>query len=225
MHINETNFPIEEAWSGELEPSKEFFAVRGSGLPRVSIGRPNWWLGEQILGDKWRPPAGGRSYGLARFSFTLNHSSPKSIKSADFNIQLLNTGSGENPVAYDLFPRELKETLKDSLKLTVSPALKFSQVEASAGGVELTLDATNAVPVITAFGVSETAITWNFQSQASHPLTGSRTVYAIIEIPPNAPGVRVILRLSARAKPSIGDYFTGATPKEATNRLTFVLGS
>lgn len=224
MHINETNYPIEEAWSGELALPVGTFATRGDGLPEVSIGRPNWWPGEVILGDKWQSPAGGRRYGLVRFSFSLRHPSPKAIKSADFNVQLLTTGSGENPVAYDLFPRELKETLKDSLKLTVSPSLKFSEVEASVGGAELTLDATNAIPVITAFGVGETAVTWNFQSQASHPLTGSRTVYAVLEVPAGNAEIRVLLRLSARAKRSIGDVITGATPGEASDRLSFVLG-
>jgi hypothetical protein len=224
MHIDETNFPIQEAWRGELEPPGGVFATRGGELPQVTIGRPNWWPGEAILGQNWQAPAGGHRYGLARVSFSLKHPSPKGIKSADFTIQLLTTGSGENPVAFDLFPRELKETRKDSMKLSVSPSLKFSEVEGSLGGLETTLDMTNAAPVITAFGIGEAAVRWNFQSQAAHPLTGSRIVYAIIEVPPSAPGVRVSLRLTARAKRSLGDLVTGATP-QADEALTFVLGS
>jgi len=227
MHISETNFPIEEAWRGELEPppGQPVFRSGGGGLLKVSIGRPTWWPGEAILGSDWHSPAGDRKYGLARFAITVAPDESQTVKSADLNIELTAPGSSERPVAFDLYPRELNQIRKDSLKLTISPALSFMEVEAALGGAELTLDLTNAVPVITAYGVGQTAVRWRFKSQAAHPLDGSRVVYAIIERPSAAHTVEAKIRLSAQTKTGFTAYMLGQVPQNAADSLTFTLGS
>ena len=69
MLIDETLYPVETAWEGELVPPSGVFAARGKTMPKVSIGKPDWWAGQKILGDAWKAPEGGYSYGLARFRF------------------------------------------------------------------------------------------------------------------------------------------------------------
>jgi hypothetical protein len=225
MQIDETNFPIEEAWSGELRPPAHVFGVSRGGLPRVSVGKPDWWPGQVILGKGWQSPAGGQRYGLARFKFSLRPETSQRIQSAVFIVRLENTGGGRNPVAFDLFPLELKQTRNNALKLTIGPSLKFSEVEASLGSVETTLDASSAVPVIIADGLGEAAVRWTFQSQAHHPLSGSRVVYAIIELPADTPSVQVSLNLTARIKPTLMDQITGSIPPNEAANLSWVLGS
>ena len=135
MHIDEASFPVAEGWSGDLQQPKETFTIRGGGLPRVSLGKPDWWSDETILGDKWQAPAGGKRYGLVRFKFSLRPEAPQTIKQAYFMVRLSAQGGGENPLAFDLYPRELKTERKDSVKLSIGPDLTFGEVGGSLGSV------------------------------------------------------------------------------------------
>lgn len=53
MLINEILNPVETAWKGKLVPSLGVFAIRGKAMPKVSIGKPDWWAGQKIFGDAW----------------------------------------------------------------------------------------------------------------------------------------------------------------------------
>lgn len=59
MFIDETLYPLENAWEGALVPPSGVFAPRGKAMPKVSIGKPDWWIGREILGDAWKAPEGG----------------------------------------------------------------------------------------------------------------------------------------------------------------------
>ncbi len=224
MRIDETTFPIQDDWTGELVRPQGQFATRGSDLPHVSLGKPDWWSDEAIMGAKWRPPDGGQRYGLARFKFSLRPKSRQTIRQAQFTVRLLPKGGGRNPLAFDLFPRQVTEERSRSLKVGIGPDLTFAEFEASLGSLETSLDTSYVVPVITADGLGESSLRWTFQSQRKHPLTGSRVVYAIIELPPNVAAVRVSLHLSARVKTGLGDLITAFLPHEAEDRGSWVLG-
>jgi hypothetical protein len=226
MHIDETNFPIQDDWSGELVPPQGVFRAKGSALPRVSLGKPDWWSDEAILGEKWQPPDGGQRYGLARFKFSLRPESPQTIEQAEFTVRLLPQGGGRNPLAFDLFPREVTAERSRSLKVGVGPNLTFAEFEGSLGNVETTLDTSYVVPVITVDGLGEHTIRWTFLSQREHPLSGSRVVYAIVELPPQVPAVRASLHLAARVKTGgLGGLVTAFLPDDvAEEQRSWILG-
>jgi hypothetical protein len=227
MRIDETSFPVEPGWSGELVPPQEMFTARGSTLPRVSLGKPDWWSDQAILGDQWHPPDGGQRYGLARFKFSLRPESPTTIEQAEFTIHLLPQGGGRNPVAFDLFPREVMAERSRSLKVGIGPSLTFAEFEGSLGNVETTIDTSDVVPVITADGLGEATVRWTFQSQRKYPLNGSRIVYAIVELPPQVPAVRASLHLTARVKTGgiSGLVTTFLPPDVAEEQRSWILGA
>ena len=226
MHINEQTYPIEEGWSGELQGPNELYRIKGNPqLPSVSLGKPNWWADATILGDKWHPPSGGQRYGVVRFAFSLRPESPQVIKSATFTAHLLITGSGSNPTAYDLYPRELNETRKGEAKIALGPNFTFGEATASVGSAQMTFDTSRAVPVITADGLGEQTIRWQFQSQRSHPLAGSRIVYAVVELPPHTPSLRVVLSLDARIQTGgLEGLISGFLTREEQDKRSWVLG-
>jgi hypothetical protein len=226
MHIDETTFPIVEDWTGQLVPPQGVFTPKEGALPRVSLGRPDWWPGQAILGEQWRPPAGGGRYGLARFKFSLRPEAGQTVQQAEFTVRLLAQGGGRNPLAFDLFPREVTAERSRSLKVGIAPSLTFAEFEGSLGGVETTLDTSYVVPVITATGLGEQTVRWTFQRQRTHPLAGSRVVYAIVEVPPQVAGVRATLHLAARLKMgALGGLITGFLLEEDEARRSWVLGN
>lgn len=218
MHIDETTFPVEDAWTGDLVQAQETFASgfrgRGGALPRVSLGKPDWWSDQAVLGKTWHPPDGGQRYGLVRFKFSLRPEAYQKIDKADFTVRLLPAGGGPNPVAYDVYPQQITTPRDSSVKIGLGPSLSFGEVEGSLGSVETTLDTTSVVPVITASGLGESTIRWTFDHQRDHLLTGSRVVYALIELPPGISAVRASLHLSARVQhTNLGLWLTGLLPE------------
>ncbi|MEM7029823.1 MAG: hypothetical protein AAF629_09680 [Chloroflexota bacterium] len=227
MHIDDKAFPIQEDWSGELVPPQAVFSIPGGPLPRVSLGRPDWWSDEAIFADQWQVPDGGQRFGLARFSFSLRPEGQQSIEQADLIVRLLAHGGGRNPRAFDIFPRDVTAKRDHAVKIAVKPSLTFAEVTGSIGEVETTIDASTAVPVITADGVGEQTIRWVFQQQRTQPLVGSRVVYAIIEQPPDTTAVRVSINLMARVKPNlIASLMLGRLPEDEFDEegRTYTLG-
>jgi hypothetical protein len=218
MQIDETTFPIEPAWEGALAPPKGVFAPPGEKLPTVSIGRPVWWDGEDILGEKWTPPAGGNRYGLVRFAFSLRPEGRKVVRRAELMVSLEAENGGGAPVVFDLLPKVTTEDKTGSFKATVGLDFKFL----SLAQAETTIDFTQKVPVIVADGIGESIARWLFVSGRAHPLVGSQLVYAILEMPAGKSAARASLHLSAEVATSLGPI-RGILPREASEHLSWVL--
>lgn len=225
MLIDDSHFPIEYVWDGALEapPGAETYTVRGgSGLPRVSIGRPAWWSDEKVLGEKWTPPAGGRRYGLARFAFSLRPEGRQAVRRAELIVHLHARGSGPRPIAFDLFPKTTTEEQTGEFKVSVGPDFKFAGAEASVASAEATINHRQAAPVITIDGIGENFARWVFAAHPARPLVGSQTVYATIELPPGVAAARVSVQLSAEVAGSFGPI-RGILPETEKERLSWVL--
>ncbi len=218
MQIDEARFPVEPAWEGVLAPPKGVFAPPGEKLPTVSIGRPVWWDGEAILGEKWTQPSGGKRYGLARFAFSLRPQGRKVVRRAELMVSLEAENGGGAPVVFDLLPKVTTEEKTGTFKATVGLDFKF----ASLAQAETTIDLHQEVPVIVADGIGESIARWVFVSGPAHPLVGSQLVYAILELPAGTSAARASLHLSAEVATSLGPI-RGILPKEASGQLSWVL--
>jgi hypothetical protein len=63
--------------------------------------------------------------------------------------------SQENPVAFDLYPREIYDETKTDVKLSIAPSLKFAGVALSPGEAVTTIELRKLEPVIIGYGVLE----------------------------------------------------------------------
>lgn len=205
MQINETTFPIEFDWEGELVPPDKVFAPRGSELPSVSLGKPTWWSDHQVFGDDWTQPAGNKRYGLARFAFSLRPQDKQEVRRAEFTVYLQGQNGSSNPTVFDLFPKNVTEEQTGEVKAEINPQLKFAEVaEVSIGSVGVTANKRNAKAIITADGIGESTARWKFMAHPAAPLTGSQIVYAIVELPRGVTATRITVQLSAEVTTKFG---------------------
>ena len=221
MRIDDSTIPLEIVWQGELQTPAEVY--RGEGLPKVSIGKPSWWSDQKVLGEKWTPPAGGRRYGLARFVFTLRPAERQEISRAEFTVYLFAASAGPRPTAFDLYPKAVTEEQTGTRTVGLDPSLKFAEVvELSGVKAETTLNVKQSAPVITAYGIGESTARWVFESRPAHPLLGSQSAYAVVELPPGVEAARASLQLSAEVATRYGPV-RGLIKETEQARLSFVL--
>ncbi len=105
------------------------------------------------------------------------------------------------------------------LTANIGPEFKFGGAELALAGVGATIKLHDAVPVITAEGIGESTARWLFTAHPSHPLVGSRTVFAIVELPPGVPAARASIQLMAKGKRGLLGLFT----EEQRESLSWVL--
>jgi hypothetical protein len=222
MLIDETFYPVETAWEGELVPPSGVFAVRGKAMPKVSIGRPDWWAGQKILGEAWKAPEGGYRYGLARFAFSLRPEGRQEVRRAELVVDLLPEDGGARPIAFDLEPKAETEEKTGAFTLGIGPNFKFSSVGVTLAKAEATINLRRVFPVITADGIGESTVRWVFASRPAHPLVGSQIVYAIVQLPPGADAARVSLFLNAEIATAFGPI-KGLLPKDEACNLSWKL--
>jgi hypothetical protein len=208
MQIDETFYPVETAWEGELVPPSVTFAGRGKGMPRVSIGKPDWWSGES-LGETFKAPEGDYKYGLARFAFSLWPEGMQEVRRAELVLDFQPGDDSKRSIAFDLVPRAETEERTGTVTLGIGPDFKFSSVEVTLAKAETTINLRRVFPVIVTYGIGESTARWVFVSRPAHPLVGSQIVYAIVQMPPGVEAAKVRLFLNAE----IG-RFKGFLPKD-----------
>jgi len=222
MLIDESLYPVEIAWKGELVPPSGVFVPRGKVMPKVSIGKPDWWAGQKILGEAWKAPEGGYSFGLARFAFSLRPEGRQEVRRAELVVEFQPEDGGAIPVAFDLVPRAETEEQTGTFTLGIGPDFKFSSVDVTLAKAETTINLHRVFPVITADGIGESTVRWVFASRPAHPLVGSQIVYAVVELPPGVEAVRVSLMLSAEMTTGLGPI-KGLLPKDEACYLSWTL--
>lgn len=222
MLINETLYPVETAWEGELVPPSGVFAARGKAMPHVSIGKPDWWAGQKILSDSWKAPEGGYSYGLARFAFSLRPEGKQKVRRTELVVDFQPEKGSQRPTAFDLAPRAETEEETGTLTLGIGPDFKFSTMDLTLAKAEATINLQRVFPVITADGIGESTARWVFASRPAHPLVGSQIVYAIVQLPPGVEAAKVSLFLNAEMTTGFGPM-KGLFPKDEACDLSWTL--
>jgi hypothetical protein len=203
-------------FAGGLESQEEH--LRGE-TTKAEIGRPEWWFASDFMGKHFRPPQGDDTYLLLRFSYSLSPPKSQTVQAVQFGATLTCSDPGLEPIAFDLFPREVLEESKTDLKIKVGPSLKMEELEASAGSIEAHIQMPRVEPVVTTSGIGKPTPLWNFQRHRRHPLVGSRMVYAIVAYPTAAKQMTVRLDLTANVKTPFG-IWPLYVPSTATDGLT-----
>lgn len=119
------------------------------------------------------------------------------IQWARFRAYLVPDGAGRQPLAYDLYPREVIQEVKHQIKVSFSPTLKFHEVEASVGSLEFGLNYVEIQPLISGTGVGQPDPMWDYEVAKGVRVQGCKVMYVLVKAPKGMPSARVILDLAA----------------------------
>lgn len=208
----------ETLWSGPLLPPET--TRQASEWPVVKIGHPRWWPATQ-MGKDWRPPAGNHRYGLVQFVFSINPMNTE-LHQIQFDAHLIPDQKGKHSLFYDLFPHDQFEVSTNEVVVALNPELKFAGVDASLAKAEAKLHFKQIESVIKTGGIGTEQALWAFQASDQIQIQGCRAVYAVVQIPPGAEHVRVILNLSASKNTRFGPW-TLTPPEKFKEHLSFTL--
>jgi hypothetical protein len=155
-------------------------------LPIVSIGRPRAWAIDKLVSNQELPREVKASFEREMFfvvrlacSFRPQRDDV-SIAWAQLAMYLRPDKQGLVPLAFDLYPKSVERERKVGKRISLSPRLKFYDVEASIGEFAYSVDYPTIEPVLTAAGIDEATPSWNFTAAPGFPLNGAKLLYAII---------------------------------------------
>ena len=203
-------------WEGPLEPAtdeakRQLLEERGPkgervdirDLPVVSIGQPEVWPLAQIYPKKGMPPAlkaklAEADFYLVRLACSLRpRSDVVRLDWVRFLVHLLPDESDRQPLAFDLHPLMVTQEVKRNVKVTLSPTLKFTELEASIGGVEFGFEYPELQPVISGSGAGEADASWDYETPQGVHLQGSRFMHVLVKAPKGMPKGEASLDLTA----------------------------
>ena len=216
----------ERGWFGRNDESgAENTAVRE--LPLVSIGAPEVWPLRDVYPLDKMPATLRASLDTADFHLVRLACSfrPKrqevQVEWARFGVTLLPDDRGRLPIAYDMHPLQLTTDVKRNVKVSLSPTVKFQELEVGVGSADFGFEYTELQPVISASGIGESEPSWDFQSATGAQLIGSKWMHLLVRTPREMTTVNANLRL-------VADVMRGAfrlpvfarTGREAAEPLT-----
>lgn len=101
------------------------------------------------------------------------------------------------PSAEDMHPWTVEEKVAHHVSLEVSPSLKFTEVELSAGTYTHSYDYETLEPVISAAGRGGHDLSWDFTAFHDGTVTGGKRMHALISVPAASGAVHARLSFSA----------------------------
>lgn len=120
------------------------------------------------------------------------------VEWARFIVRLLPDENGRQPIAFDLHPLMVTQDIKRSIKVSLSPALKFQQLEAEPGGAEWGWEYTELQAIISAAGGSEPEASWDYSiAEGVSTVQGTKWMHMLVKAPKSMAKAKVTLDLAA----------------------------
>ena len=137
-------------------------------LPTVSIGRPEVWSLPELYPEKMPHLLKVRSeevnFYLVRAVCSFRPMRETiSLSWARFLVRLLPDPNEHQPIAYDIYPKEVHQEVKHHVKVSLSPTLNFQELQAGVGGVEFGLEYPELQPIVSASGLGERLVDWSYE--------------------------------------------------------------
>jgi len=174
-------------------------------IPSVTLGQPQWWNLAALAREKGEklPAEFALMLRQADFFLVLLSVSLHPVRNSQFEwarIQayLRPRENNAEVIAFDLYPRDLTVEIKQDFKISISPSLKFKEVEASVGEVVTNIEYVRTEPIITGYNPLRPDPNWDIEKHKRYPLRGSKFLYMIVKRPHGAKGVRLTIDLAAR---------------------------
>jgi hypothetical protein len=205
--------PLEPASDEALDQSAHEWQSRGvklaprealRNLPVASIGQPETWA----LHDLYPPRKMPRSiraklnrsdFYLVRLSCSFRPLHQEShVEWARFRATLLpHPTTGEQPLAFDFYPQHVMQGVKHQTKVTLSPMLKFQELEASLGSAEFGFDYTEQTTLVSATIGSSFDPSWDYRAGPGRDVSGTKWMYLLVKAPKGMTSGRALLELEA----------------------------
>jgi hypothetical protein len=119
------------------------------------------------------------------------------IEWARLLVSLLPDVGATQPIAFDLHPMLLTQETRRNVKVSLSPTIKFQEVEASVGAAEFGFEYPELQPVISAAGIGEAQPSWDYQAARGMPVVGSKWMHVLVKAPTASTAGHAELRLVA----------------------------
>ncbi len=205
-------------WEGALEPAAEDAAerlgrdwaargIKGSpadairNLPIVSIGRPEvWTLAEVYPPEKMPQPLRAKldeaDFYLVRLGCSFRpRRGDNQVEWARFLVRLLPDNAGRQPIAFDLHPLMVTQEIRRNVRVSLSPSLKFTEIEGEIGGIEFDFEYPELQPIISAAGVGEAEPSWDYAEAKGVMVQGAKYMHLLVKVPKGMGPVRATLDL------------------------------
>lgn len=172
-------------------------------LPIVTIGHPEVWSMEEIFSQKDIPPVLSSKLDEADFylvRMACSFRPPKGkcrVTWARFLASLFSEAGSEEPVAFDLYPKYVTQEIKRDVSITITPSLKFDEIEAKAGEFKNGIKYDELHPIISAAGTGESMVSWDFQETKGTTIQGVKCMYILLKKVKSIHRVGVLLDLVA----------------------------
>ena len=173
-------------------------------MPVVSIGQPETWTLQDFYPPRKLPRPIRTKLSQADFylvrlscSFRPLHEASR-VEWARFRATLLpHPSTGAQPMAFDLYPQQVVHEVKRQVKVTLSPLLKFQELEASLGNAEFGFEYTELVPLISATVGANFDPSWDYRAGPDQEVQGTKWMYLLVKAPKGMTSGRALLDLEA----------------------------
>lgn len=173
-------------------------------MPEIKIGQPEPWALQDFFSAGKLPRPIRAKLNQADFyvirlscSFLPRHKE-SSIEWARFRVTLLpHTSTGAQPIAFDLYPQQVIQEVKRQIKVTLSPTLKFQEVEANPGSAEFGFEYTEQIPSISASIGSSVDPSWDYRTVPGQEVQGTKWMYLLVKAPKGQRSGQALLDLEA----------------------------
>jgi hypothetical protein len=197
---------IEEATRKGLEStSVDLKSTR----PVVTLGEPQCWNLASLAREKGKIlPAElvlllrDADFYLVQLACSLRPGRDSQVTWARLDVYLRPKTGPDNPIAFDLYPRDIYDETKTEVKVSIGPSLKFAAfegttVEGKLGEVVTTVEFRKLEPVVIGYGPLQSNPGWDFEKHKDQPLRGAKFGYLIVKKPHNAEAVRLTMNITA----------------------------
>ena len=176
--------------------------------PTVGIGQPQWWNLAELIQEYEKPlPPELRlllkeaDFYLVRLACSFRPTRASWIEWAQFTACLRSEDNGIDPIAFDLYPREVQDEVTTDIKIGISPSIKFTElIEASIGTLDLVIQHKKLEPFIVGTGVLESNPSWDFSRTNRQDIRGSKFLHLIVKRPKTTKAVNITFKLYAQVR-------------------------
>jgi hypothetical protein len=173
-------------------------------MPVVCIGQPETWSLQDLypsgkLPRQIRTKLSQADFYLVRLSCSFRPLHKESrVEWARFRTTLLpHPSTGEQPIAFDFYPQQVVQEVKRQIKVTLSPLLKFQELEASIGSAEFGFDDVQHIPLISATIGSSFDPSWDYGTNSGGEVVGTKWMYLLVKSPKGMKNGQAHLELEA----------------------------
>jgi hypothetical protein len=173
-------------------------------MPVVSIGQAEIWTLQDFYAPSKLPRPIRTKLSQADFylvrlscSFRPVHEESR-VEWARFRAALLpHASTGAQPIAFDLYPQQVVQEVKRQVKVTLSPSLKFRELEASLGSAEFGFEYTELIPLVSASIGASFDPSWDYRAGPGQEMQGTKWMHLLVKAPKGMTSGRALVDLEA----------------------------